>query len=144
MALATAMPAMVRSWDVCIDTSTDLNASTEAPITNVPMFFSAVANIYPKGTFHQSAMASPQLNCTTNVALVGTFFAKGALVANLRQQSQKHSQMYFTSTGSSASMAKGSLARAVWLSQEIPASPIIRYSQAGSVGWHRRPGAQKW
>ena len=83
MVLAGAMPAMARSWDVCIDPGTDLNASTEAPITNVPMFFSAVANIYPMGTFHQSIMASPLLNCTTNVAPVGTFFAKGALVANL-------------------------------------------------------------
>jgi len=83
MVLAGAMPAMARSWDVCIDPSTDFNASTEAPITNVPMFFSAVANIYPKGTFHMSTMASPQLNCTTSAAPVGTFFAKGALVANL-------------------------------------------------------------
>lgn len=83
MVLAGAMPAMAVSWDVCINPSTDFNASTETPITNVPMFFSAAANIYPKGTFHKSTMASPQLNCTTSAAPVGTFFAKGALVANL-------------------------------------------------------------
>jgi hypothetical protein len=89
MVLATAMPAMARSWDVCINPSADLNASTEAP-GGVPMFFSAVANVFPKNTFHQSTMASPQLNCTTNATPVGTFYVKGALVANLPTEIAKN------------------------------------------------------
>lgn len=82
MALATAVPAMARSWDVCIVPATDLNVSTEI-VDSAPVFFSAVANVYPKGTFHQSIQSSPQLNCNTPAKAVGTFFARGALVANL-------------------------------------------------------------
>jgi hypothetical protein len=87
--LAGAMPAMARSWDVCIDPTTDLNASTEAP-GGTPMFFSAVANVYPKGTFHQSTNVSPLLSCNVNANPVGTFFAKGALVANLPISTSKN------------------------------------------------------
>jgi hypothetical protein len=90
MVLATAIPARARSWDVCINPSVDLNASTEAPIINVPMFFSAVATASPEGTFHQSTMASPLLNCTTHATPVGTFYAKGALVANLPTEIAKN------------------------------------------------------
>jgi hypothetical protein len=82
MVMATAMPGMAGTWDVCINPSTDFNASTEA-VSGVPVFFSAVANVYPKKTFHQSTPASPQLNCNTTATPVGTFYARGALVANL-------------------------------------------------------------
>jgi hypothetical protein len=80
--LATAMPAMARSWDVCIDPAADLNATTENA-SGLPLFFSAAANIYPRGTFVKSTNSSPLTSCTTSATAVGTFFAKGALVANL-------------------------------------------------------------
>jgi hypothetical protein len=59
MVMATAMPGMAGTWDVSINPSTDFNASTEA-VSGVPVFFLAVANVYPKKTFHQSTPASPQ------------------------------------------------------------------------------------
>ncbi len=81
MIVATAMPAMARSWDVCL-TAADENASTET-VDGLPLFFSAVANVYANGTFHKGTGASPILNCSTPATPIGTFFAKGSLVANL-------------------------------------------------------------
>lgn len=49
MIVATDMPAMARSWDVCLTTA-DQNASSETA-DGLPLFFSAVANVYPNGTF---------------------------------------------------------------------------------------------
>jgi hypothetical protein len=80
MVLATAMPAMAKSWDVCIDPSTDINASTQTVATGVPLFFTAVAPIFPAGTF---SVSMSQLSCSTATASVGTFMAKGGGVANL-------------------------------------------------------------
>jgi hypothetical protein len=78
--VATAMPAMAKSWDVCIDPSKDLNASSESVATGVPLFFTAVAPIFPAGTF---SVSMSQLSCTTAAASVGTFMAKGGGVSNL-------------------------------------------------------------
>lgn len=95
MLVATAMPAMARSWDVCIDPAADLNISGENA-GGVPFFFSAVVNIYPSGTFHEGTSGSPILNCSTAAAPVGTFFAKGALVANLPTEvSEKLTDVFF-------------------------------------------------
>lgn len=86
--LATAMPALARSWDVCLDPAHDLNPSTEA-VGGLPLFFAAVAKIYPAGTFKQATSASPLTTCTTDAKVVGTFFAMGGLVANLPDKGAK-------------------------------------------------------
>jgi hypothetical protein len=95
MVVATAMPAMARSWDVCINPATDLNVSSENA-SGVPFFFSAVANVYPSGTFHEGTSGSPILNCSTPASPVGTFFAKAALVANLPTEvTEKLTDVFF-------------------------------------------------
>jgi hypothetical protein len=88
LVMATALPAMAKTWDVCIDPTTDLNASTElvkipptALAANTPMFFSAVASVFPVGTFTSSTLTS--CSPPIGVTAVGTFFAKGAAVGNL-------------------------------------------------------------
>ena len=79
---STAMPAMAKTWDVCIDPSTDLNASTETVMIGgaaTPVFFSGAAAIFPAGTFTSSSLTS----CATGATSVGTFFVKGSAVGNL-------------------------------------------------------------
>ena len=82
MVFATAMPAMARSWVVCVDQSKDVRASTE--VTGpLPNFFVGAAPVYPGG-----ADVSGATDCTpTGVgkAQVGTFFAFGGLVGGLPQ-----------------------------------------------------------
>ncbi|MGA7763675.1 MAG: hypothetical protein WCA59_18160 [Candidatus Binataceae bacterium] len=87
MVFATAMPAMAKSWVVCVDQSKDVRTSSEAttPVppatTGTPFFFVGAAPIYPGGTDVSSAT-----NCTSTTidrTQVGTFFAFGGLVAGL-------------------------------------------------------------
>ncbi len=48
MVFATAMPAMARSWVVCVDQNKDARPSTET-VSGNPVFFVAAAPIYPGG-----------------------------------------------------------------------------------------------
>ena len=85
MVFVTAMPAMARSWVVCIDQNKDARTSDEKtpPTTGAPDFFVAAAPVYPGSTDVSTAT-----DCTpTGVgkAQVGTFFAFGGLVAGLPQ-----------------------------------------------------------
>ena len=76
MVFATAMPAMARSWVVCVDTAKDAHFSTE---TN--LFFAAAAPIYPGDTDVSTAT-----NCTPatlDATQVGTFFTIGGGVSGL-------------------------------------------------------------
>ncbi|HZO82764.1 MAG TPA: hypothetical protein VFB33_13800 [Candidatus Binataceae bacterium] len=85
MVVATAMPAMARSWVVCVDTAKDARFSSEtvAP-SSTPLFFTAAAPIYPGGTDVSAAM-----NCASsgagsvNATQVGTFFTLGSFVNGL-------------------------------------------------------------
>lgn len=82
MVIATAMPAMARSWVVCVDQNKDVRPSTEIVDAN-PVFFVAAAPIYPGG-----ANVSAATDCTpatVGKAQVGTFFTFGGLVAGLPQ-----------------------------------------------------------
>jgi len=79
---ATAMPAMARSWVVCVDQNKDARGSTET-VSGSPVFIVAAAPVYPGG-----ANVSTATDCTPATigrAQVGTFFAFGGLVAGLPQ-----------------------------------------------------------
>jgi hypothetical protein len=87
MMLATTMPAMARSWVVCLNQSKDARFSTETSVVGtatLPNFFVGAAPIYPGNTVTTTATA-----CTPaalgNATQVGTFFALGGLVAGLPQ-----------------------------------------------------------
>jgi len=82
MLLATAMPAMARSWVVCIDQNKDARGSTENE-SSAPVFFAAAAPVYPGGT--DVSKATDCTPATIGTAQVGTFFALGGLVAGLPQ-----------------------------------------------------------
>jgi len=75
MVLVTAMPAMARSWVVCVDTTKDARFST----TNT--FFVGAAPIYPGST--DVSAASDCSTATIGKATVGTFFTLGGAVAGL-------------------------------------------------------------
>jgi hypothetical protein len=82
MVFATAMPAMARSWVVCLDQNKDARGSTEN-VTGAPVFFVGAAPVYPGTTDVSTAT-----DCTPNTlkaTQVGTFFAFGGLVAGLPQ-----------------------------------------------------------
>jgi hypothetical protein len=49
MLVATAMPAMARSWVVCVDQNKDARASSET-VSGAPVFFVGAAPVYPGGT----------------------------------------------------------------------------------------------
>lgn len=85
MVFAIAMPAMAKSWVVCIDQNKDARFSDEKtpPVTGTPDFFVGAAPVYPGG-----ANVSSATDCTPATvgrAAVGTFFAFGGLVAGLPQ-----------------------------------------------------------
>lgn len=85
MVLATAMPAMARSWVVCVDTTKDARFSDEKtpPTTGTPNFFVGAGPIYSS-----SADVSTAADCkptTIGKTQLGTFFAFGGLVAGLPQ-----------------------------------------------------------
>jgi hypothetical protein len=80
MMLATAMPAMARSWVVCLDTSKDARF---LPATGTADFFVGAAPVYPAGTVTTTATACTPL--ALKATQVGTFFALGGLVAGLPQ-----------------------------------------------------------
>jgi len=80
MVLATAMPAMARSWVVCVDTTKDARFSTEATNGN-NLFFAAAAPIYPGNT--NVATAADCTPATLNATQVGTFFTIGGGIAGL-------------------------------------------------------------
>src|SRR5262249_30291024 len=96
LVLASALPAMARSWDVCIDPATDINlpfeflvpgnGTTVPPSSPVQQFFSAVAFFYPAGTFTSDRLQT----CHTNATQLGRFFAKGAVVFNLPDDNGVH------------------------------------------------------
>jgi hypothetical protein len=82
MVFATAMPAMARSWVVCVDTTKDARFSTEATAGN-NLFFAAAAPIYPGKTVTATAT-----DCTPNTlkaTQVGTFFTIGGGINGLPQ-----------------------------------------------------------
>jgi hypothetical protein len=83
MVFATAMPAMAKSWVVCVDTTKDARFSTEATAGN-NLFFAAAAPIYPGATVTTTAT-----NCTpgmlNNATQVGTFFTIGGGINGLPQ-----------------------------------------------------------
>ena len=83
MVFATAMPAMAKSWVVCLDQNKDARFSDEKTpaVTGTPDFFVGAAPVYPGG-----ANVSTATDCTPATvgrAAVGTFFAFGGLVAGL-------------------------------------------------------------
>ena len=86
MVFATAMPAMAKSWVVCIDENKDARFSSETtsvgtPPAATPNFFVGAAPVYPGG-----ANVSTATDCTPGTvgrAAVGTFFAFGGLVEGL-------------------------------------------------------------
>ncbi|MGA8570686.1 MAG: hypothetical protein WB580_23070 [Candidatus Binataceae bacterium] len=85
MVFATAMPAMAKSWVVCLDQNKDARFSDEKTpaLTGTPDFFVGAAPVYPGG-----ANVSSATDCTPATvgrAAVGTFFAFGGLVAGLPQ-----------------------------------------------------------
>ena len=146
MVLAKAMPAMAAtSWEVClnpvaVESGGDLNISVEGETVGtsvLPIFFSTVVYVYPAGTF-QPSTKTPRTSCTTNTAPVGTFLARAGLVANLPTAISGSSPMCIMWTGILRSSAWGSLARAVSLNREIPASPLARQSQVAPVGYPRQ------
>jgi hypothetical protein len=82
MLFAIAMPAMARSWVVCIDQNKDAQSSTET-VSGNPLFSVVAAPVYPGG-----ANVSTATDCTPATigkAQVGTYFAFGAQVAGLPQ-----------------------------------------------------------
>ncbi len=79
---ATAMPAMARSWVVCVDQSKDVRTSTETA-SATPTFFVGAAPIYPAST--DTSAATDCTPTTLKASQVGTFFAFGGLVAGLPQ-----------------------------------------------------------
>jgi hypothetical protein len=83
--MATALPAMATSWDVCVDPTTDMNTSDTVSVRGVTQveFFAAAALVYPSGTFAVSSVASPLTSCTTSATSVGRFFSRGSAVGNL-------------------------------------------------------------
>jgi hypothetical protein len=83
--LAMAMPAMARSWVVCVDTTKDVNPSSETcpAASTQPLFFSAAAPIYPAGT--DVSTATDCTPATLKATVVGTFFAMGSCVIGLPQ-----------------------------------------------------------
>jgi hypothetical protein len=86
MVFATAMPAMAKSWVVCLDQNQDARFSSETtsvgtPPALTPNFFVGAAPVYPGG-----ANVSTATDCTPATvgrAAVGTFFAFGGLVEGL-------------------------------------------------------------
>lgn len=82
MVFATAMPAMARSWVICVDTTKDARFSTENT-AGTGNFFVAAAPIYPGKT--DPSTATDCTPTTLGAAQVGTFFTLGGLVAGLPQ-----------------------------------------------------------
>ena len=98
---ATAMPAMARSYVVCVDTSVDARFSSEtvpsttlpfssgmaaaAPLANPgpPLFFTAAAPIYGANT--DTSLATDCTPATLAASPLGTFFAFGSFVGGLPQ-----------------------------------------------------------
>jgi hypothetical protein len=78
--IATALPAMATSWDVCIN-PTDMNTTDPITIRSVtyPEFTATNAPIYPAGTFGVGQLAT----CTTSATSVGLFFGRASAVGNL-------------------------------------------------------------
>ena len=95
MVFATAMPAMARSWVVCIDENKDARFSTETtpPTTGTPDFFVAAAPIYPAST--DTSTATDCTPATLKARQVGTFFAFGGLVNGLPQSTLADSNDLF-------------------------------------------------
>jgi hypothetical protein len=83
MVFATAMPAMARSWVVCLDQNKDARFSSETtpPTTGTPNFFVGAAPIYPGST--NVSTATDCTPATVKATQVGTFFAFGGFVAGL-------------------------------------------------------------
>ena len=80
MVFATAMPAMARSWVVCVDTTKDARFSTEATAGN-NLFFAAAAPIYPGNTV--TTTATDCTPSTLKATQVGTFFTIGGGINGL-------------------------------------------------------------
>jgi hypothetical protein len=80
MVFATAMPAMARSWVVCVDTTKDARFSTEATAGN-NLFFAAAAPIYPGNT--DTSSATDCVAATLHATQVGTFFTIGGGINGL-------------------------------------------------------------
>ena len=135
LVLATALPAMAGSWDVCIDPTTDINlpfeftSSTPAPANAVQLFFSAVAFFYPPGTFTSSSLST----CKTDVTKLGRFFAKGAVVNNLPDDNAVHdffADWYFQFDAGGSFSTTGPVPHA----SKLPAGTMYRQTITGSFG----------
>jgi hypothetical protein len=80
LVLFTALPALAKSFDVCLDAGDD--------VVNV-FNFAAVASIYPGGTVTSSTMA---VTCSSlSPRPIGTFFAQGVAVSELPKASSTDS-----------------------------------------------------
>ena len=88
MLFAIAMPAMAKSWVVCLDENKDARFSTETSIVGTPPaptpnFFVGAAPVYPGNA--DVATATDCTPATVGKTAVGTFFASGGLVEGLPQ-----------------------------------------------------------
>jgi hypothetical protein len=76
LVLFTALPALARSYDVCLDTGDDVVSGFN---------FAAVASVYPGGTIKSSA--TPVMCSSLSPGPIGTFFAQGVAVSGLGKAS---------------------------------------------------------
>ncbi len=88
--IATALPAMAKSWDVCLE-SADLNIANTVTIAGIsqPEFFSAAASIFPSGTFPLATTSTPLTSCKTSASPVGLFLSRGSAVGNLPAETSR-------------------------------------------------------
>ena len=125
MLFATAMPAMARSWVVCIDQNKDARPSTET-VSGNPVFFVAAAPIYPGGV--NVSTATDCTPATIGRAQVGTFFAFGGLVAGLPQSTTPNPNdefyvvWHFRITGTGAFDTTGPVRASTTYPQDITGS----------------------
>jgi|HubBroStandDraft_1064217.scaffolds.fasta_scaffold46893_3 hypothetical protein len=79
LVLLTALPALAKSYDVCLDAGDDAVSGFN---------FVAVANVYPGGTISSAAAVT----CSTlDASPIGTFFAQGVAVSELPKASSTDS-----------------------------------------------------
>lgn len=77
---ATAIPAMARSYVVCLDETKDARFSSEN-VSGTPLFFTGAAPIY--GAHTDTSSATDCTPATLGASPIGTFFASGSLVGGL-------------------------------------------------------------
>jgi len=75
LVLFTSLPALARSYDVCMPNAKDLVLNTAGQTIT----FVAVAPVFPGGTIATAPSLTDSVSC--NATQIGTFFATGGVVA---------------------------------------------------------------